>query len=130
MVIVYSWIVFFLVRKYTGRIYLYSCIQGVETWPTSLFNNFKQKELETKDPDNLADLVYKPALVKFLEEWNSLRPIEQRKLYSKPLQLPLSVELCLMESQNHDKDVYLKILLPFLDMIMRALTSFAKMIDN
>ncbi|CAI9284011.1 unnamed protein product [Lactuca saligna] len=98
----------FEVSKYTGRIHLYSCIQGVETRPTPLFKNFKPEELETKDPDNSADSIYKPALVKFLKEWNSLRPIEQRKLYSKPLQLPLSVELCLMESQNHDKDGLLK----------------------
>lgn len=104
----------FEVSKYTGRIHLYSCIQGVETRPTPLFKNFKPEELEIKEPDNLAqkcvkdDSIYKPALVDFVKEWNSLRPIEQRKLYNKPLQLPLSIELCLNESQNHDKEGLLK----------------------
>ncbi|CAH1428314.1 unnamed protein product [Lactuca virosa] len=71
----------FEVSKYTGRIHLYSCIQGIETRPTPLFKNFKPEELETKDPDNLADSIYKPALVKFVKEWNT---------------------------QNHDKDGLLK----------------------
>ncbi|XP_052624108.1 uncharacterized protein LOC111899795 [Lactuca sativa] len=97
--------ILFALSKYTGRIHLYSCIQRVETRPTPLFKDFKPEELETKDPDNLDDSIYKPALIKFLKEWNSLRPIEQRKLYSKPLQLPLSVESCLMEIQNHDKEM-------------------------
>ncbi|KAL4566487.1 hypothetical protein LXL04_030603 [Taraxacum kok-saghyz] len=97
----------FEVSKYTGRIHLYSCIQGVETRPTPLFKNFKPEELETKDPKD-DEPNYKPALVKFIKEWNSLRPIQQRKLYNKPLQLPLSVELCLMETPNHDKEGLLK----------------------
>lgn len=109
----------FEVSKYTGRIHLYSCILGVEARPTPLFKNFRPEELETKDPSihdskKLArkcikdDLIYRPALVYFVKEWNSLRPIEQSKLYNKPLQLPLAVELCLNESQNHDKEGLLK----------------------
>ncbi|XP_024977152.1 DNA annealing helicase and endonuclease ZRANB3 [Cynara cardunculus var. scolymus] len=109
----------FEVSKYTGRIHLYSCILGVEARPTPLFKNFRPEELETKDPPihdskKLArkcinyDLIYRPALVYFVKEWNSLRPIEQSKLYNKPLQLPLAVELCLNESQNHDKEGLLK----------------------
>ncbi|KAL0384868.1 UNVERIFIED_CONTAM: hypothetical protein Sradi_2881100 [Sesamum radiatum] len=39
----------------------------------------------------------------FIDEWKKLRPIEKRKLTNKPLQLPLSCELCyLNESLNHD----------------------------
>ncbi|KAF5796880.1 putative DNA helicase chromatin remodeling SNF2 family [Helianthus annuus] len=104
----------FEVSKYTGRIHLYSCIHGVETRPTPLFKNFRPDELETKKPsvdDKKCikdDSIYIPALLSFVEEWNSLRPIEQSKLYNKPLQLPLAVELCLNESQNHDKDGLLK----------------------
>ncbi|KAI3673372.1 hypothetical protein L6452_39490 [Arctium lappa] len=109
----------FEVSKYTGRIHLYSCILGVEARPTPLFKNFRPEELEIKDPPihdskKLArkcikdDLIYRPALVSFVKEWNSLRPIEQSKLYNKPLQLPLAVELCLNESQNHDKEGLLK----------------------
>lgn len=110
---------FFQVSKYTGRIHLYSCIHGVETRPTPLFKNFRPEELETNDPpvhNNLAhklindDLIYRPALLSFIDEWNSLRPIEQSKLYNKPLQLPLAVELCLNESQNHNKEVCLKVI--------------------
>ncbi|XP_076954030.1 uncharacterized protein LOC143628281 [Bidens hawaiensis] len=108
----------FEVSKYTGRIHLYSCIHGVETRPTPLFKNFRPEELETKDPSiddkKFAsksindDSIYRPALLSFVKEWNSLRPVEQNKLYNKPLQLPLAVELCLNESQNHDKDGLLK----------------------
>ncbi|KAL8226611.1 hypothetical protein R6Q57_016443 [Mikania cordata] len=109
----------FEVSKYTGRIHLYSCIHGVEARPTPLFKNFRPEELETKNPsvDDKRfdpkcikdDSIYRPALVSFLKEWNCLRPIEQSKLYNKPLQLPLAVELCLMnESQNHDKEGLLK----------------------
>ncbi|XP_076881682.1 uncharacterized protein LOC143529883 [Bidens hawaiensis] len=108
----------FEVSKYTGRIHLYSCIHGVEIRPTPLFKNFWPEELETKDPSiddkQFAsksindDSVYRPALLSFVKEWSSLRPIEQNKLYNKPLQLPLAVELCLNESQNHDKDGLLK----------------------
>ncbi|KAK9075476.1 hypothetical protein SSX86_003800 [Deinandra increscens subsp. villosa] len=108
----------FEVSKYTGRIHLYSCIHGVETRPTPLFKNFRPEELETGNPsiDDKKfgpkgikdDSIYRPALVSFVKEWNSLRPIEQSKLYNKPLQLPLAVELCLNESQNHDKEGLLK----------------------
>lgn len=124
MFIVYSnFDFFFQVSKYTGRIHLYSCVHGVETRPTPLFKNFQPEEFDTKDPpfnNNLArkcnegDLIYQPALLSFVEEWNGLRPIEQSKLYNKPLQLPLAVELCLNESQNHDKEVFLKVLHSFL----------------
>ncbi|KAK1435844.1 hypothetical protein QVD17_01615 [Tagetes erecta] len=107
----------FEVSKYTGRIHLYSCIHGVETRPTPLFKNFRPEELETKNPSAdkkitpeciKDDSIYMPALVSFLSEWNSLRPVEQSKLYNKPLQLPLAVELCLNENQNHDKEGLLK----------------------
>lgn len=42
----------------------------------------------------------------FSNEWNGLRPIQQNKLLGKPLQLPLSLELCyLKESPNHESGV-------------------------
>ncbi|KAI3717739.1 hypothetical protein L1987_69532 [Smallanthus sonchifolius] len=106
------------VSKYTGRIHLYSCIHGMETRPTPLFKNFRPEELDTKNPSvddkkfspkSIKDnSKYRHALVSFVKEWNSLRPIEQSKLFNKPLQLPLAVELCLNESQNHDKNGLLK----------------------
>lgn len=105
---------------------MYSCIHGVEARPTPLFKNFRPEELETKNPSAdkkitpeciKDDSIYMPALLSFLSEWNSLRPIEQSKLYNKPLQLPLAVELCLNESQNHDKEVCLKLCHSFIDVM-------------
>lgn len=81
--------------------------------------NFRQEEIELENAfacdsketvskyfkDNPA---YRHALWAFIDEWNNLRPIEQRKLRGKPLQLPLSVELCyLKESINHNTGVCL-----------------------
>ncbi|KAM7475665.1 hypothetical protein LguiB_022908 [Lonicera macranthoides] len=109
----------FEVSQYTGRIHLYSCIPGVDLRPRPLFENFRPEELELQPPteDSMKmdskcikeDLRYRNALVAFIKEWNSLRPIEQKKLLLKPLQLPLSVELCCLdESLNHDSGGLLK----------------------
>ncbi|GKU88872.1 hypothetical protein SLEP1_g3086 [Rubroshorea leprosula] len=110
----------FEVSRYTGRIHLYSCIRGTDSRPTPLFENFRPEELESanfptadskKPVSNLFknDSAYRHALKAFITEWHKLRPIEQRKLLRKPLQLPLSVELCyLQESSNHNRGGLLK----------------------
>lgn len=107
------------VSQYTGRIHLYACIPGVDLRPRALFENFRPEELESQNPptDDSKKIAYKcikddpryrHVLVEFIKEWNKLRPIEQKKLVAKPLQLPLSVELCcLKESLNHGVGVCL-----------------------
>ncbi|TYH80260.1 hypothetical protein ES332_D03G120800v1 [Gossypium tomentosum] len=110
----------FEVSAHTGRIHLYSCIQGKDLRPVPLFENFRLEEIELENAlacgsketvskyfkDNPT---YRHALWAFIDEWNNLRPIEQRKLRGKPLQLPLSVELCyLKESINHNTGGLLK----------------------
>ncbi|KAK8694990.1 hypothetical protein V6N13_072533 [Hibiscus sabdariffa] len=110
----------FEVSPYTGRIHLYSCIPGKDFRPVPLFENFRQEEIELENDlacDNKETVskyfkdnpTYRHALLAFIDEWNKLRPIEQRKLRGKPLQLPLSVELCyLKESINHNSGGLLK----------------------
>ncbi|KAE8731957.1 hypothetical protein F3Y22_tig00002338pilonHSYRG00223 [Hibiscus syriacus] len=110
----------FEVSQYTGRIHLYSCIPGKDLRPVPLFENFRQEEIELENAlasDNKDTVckyfkvnpAYRHALLAFIDEWNKLRPIEQRKLRGKPLQLPLSVELCyLKESINHNSGGLLK----------------------
>ncbi|KAL6574198.1 hypothetical protein OROHE_001102 [Orobanche hederae] len=104
----------FEVSQYSGRIHLYTCNPGVDSRPRPLFENFRPEELESQLPSaNCSqrltyscikdDPKYRHILLEFIEEWNKLRPIEQKKLLAKPLQLPLSVELCcLNNSINHD----------------------------
>ncbi|XP_027125391.1 uncharacterized protein [Coffea arabica] len=109
----------FEVSQYTGRIHLYSCIPGMDSRPRPLFLSFRPEELESEDlhEDVMIqgknciqdDHRYRSAVLMFMKQWNQLRPIERRKLLVKPLQLPLSTELCyLMESLNHDKGGLLK----------------------
>lgn len=106
--------------QYTGRIHLYSCIPGVDSRPRPLFENFRPEELDALNltgadtskktcaipvKDNPA---YRNVLLAFVIEWNNLRPIQQKKLLQKPLQLPLAVELCyLSEGTNHNGGVRL-----------------------
>lgn len=87
--------------------------------PRPLFENVRPEEIESEDAlaNNNKGTVSKyfkdnpgnrHALWAFINEWNKLRPIEQRKLRGKPLQIPLSVELCyLKESVNHNSGVCL-----------------------
>ncbi|CAI9111969.1 OLC1v1012325C1 [Oldenlandia corymbosa var. corymbosa] len=109
----------FEVSQYTGRIHLYSCIPGRDSRPQPLFLNFRQQEVEANEPSEDGSETantseedhnyYRSAVQLFLKEWNQLRPIERRKLFLKPLQLPLTVELCyLAEAINHDKMGLLK----------------------
>lgn len=109
----------FEVSQYTGRIHLYSCIPGIDSRPRPLFENFRPVELESPDlPANNSKAVsksikdnpaYRPVLLAFIKEWKNLRPIQRNRLLAKPLQLPLSVELCcLKENLNHDSGGLLK----------------------
>ncbi|KAJ4713121.1 DNA annealing helicase and endonuclease ZRANB3 [Melia azedarach] len=90
----------FEVSQYTGRIHLYSCIPGNDSRPRPLFQSFRPEELDNKErisqylKENPA---YRHAILAFISDWNMLRPIEQTKLLGKPLQLPLSVELCYLK---------------------------------
>ncbi|KAK6128150.1 hypothetical protein DH2020_038103 [Rehmannia glutinosa] len=109
----------FEVSQHTGRIHLYSCIPGTNSRPRPLFKNFRQEEVEcrplaeknerTSDKSIEDNSLYMEALMAFIKEWKELRPIEKRKLMNKPLQLPLSYELCyLNESLNHDNEGLLR----------------------
>lgn len=105
----------FQVSQYTGRVHLYTCIPGIDLRPRPLFLNFRPEEVELincsvddcqKTDFNLDATLYKHALQEFLGEWRKLRPIEQRKLHGKALQLPLDIELCyLKENINHNAAV-------------------------
>ncbi|GMN54237.1 hypothetical protein TIFTF001_023365 [Ficus carica] len=112
----------FEVSQYTGRIHLYSCISGKDTRPRPLFENFRVEELEplnssAADNEKKTNLnsvkdnpVYRSAALAFSKEWNKLRPVEQKKLIGKPLQLPLTVELSyLNEGVNHKSGGVLKV---------------------
>lgn len=100
---------------------MYACVSGIDTRPRPLFQNFHPEELESAVLDSLEqsgnavmefikeNISCKDLLVQFFKEWNSLRPIERNKLYGKPLQLPLELELCyLKESINHGTGGLLK----------------------
>lgn len=103
----------FEVSRYTGRIHLYACIPEIDLRPKPLFENFRPEECESPEEtssNNRSDWksikdnpAYRPSLLAFIDEWNNLKPIQRNSLLGKPLQLPLSIELCyLKESLNHD----------------------------
>lgn len=108
---------FFQVSQNTGRIHLYSCIPGKDPRPRPHCQNFRPEEIEAsnlseginkeKTHESITDdQVHVLAILEFLKEWKSLRPIEKRKLLGKPLQLPLSLELSyLSESISHNNEV-------------------------
>ncbi|KAF5187160.1 Pentatricopeptide repeat-containing protein [Thalictrum thalictroides] len=111
----------FELSQFTGRIHLYTCNLGKDSTPRPLFENFRPEELEslnlsavdaTKNRSQNVikeNPVYKDVLKTFVMEWNNLRPIEQKKLFGKPLRCPLSLELCLLqESKYHDSKGLLK----------------------
>ncbi|XP_068653942.1 uncharacterized protein [Aristolochia californica] len=111
----------FEVSQYTGRVHLYACIVGKDSRPRPLLENFRQEELESSLSSLInADKETTPKLLKensacrnvlleFIKEWNNLRPIEQKKLRGKPLQLPLELELCyLKQNLNHGSKGLLK----------------------
>lgn len=105
---------FWQVSRYTRRIHLYVCILGEDSRPRPVFQNFRQEELESMLSSNgdinketapqllLDNSAFYEVFQAFVKEWNELRPIEQNKLHGKPLQLPLSLELCyLKDTINH-----------------------------
>ncbi|KAF9593056.1 hypothetical protein IFM89_020063 [Coptis chinensis] len=66
-------------------------------------NDSAVNERKDRNPNLLKENpAYKNVLWTFIKEWNNLRPIEQKKLFGKPLRCPLSLELCfLKESISH-----------------------------
>ncbi|KAL1196782.1 TATA-binding protein-associated factor BTAF1 [Cardamine amara subsp. amara] len=110
----------FEVSQNTGRIHLYSCIPGKDPRPRPHFQSFRPEEIEASNPSEginkgkihesiTDDQVHILAILEFLKEWKSLRPIEKRKLLGKPLQLPLSLELSyLSENTNHNSQGLLR----------------------
>lgn len=99
----------FEVSKYTGRIHLYTCTPGTDSRPRPLFHSFRPEDVSLQSdisPDNKFlenSRGYVHGLLVFINQWNTLRPIQRRKLLGKPLQLPLAVELCyLTDGINHD----------------------------
>ncbi|XP_062187807.1 uncharacterized protein LOC133891109 isoform X2 [Phragmites australis] len=110
----------FEVSQHTGRIHLYSCVPGHDSRPKPLFENFLPEELDlplssSSDVKKTRTQLLKrnPAFCNvfkaFIKEWLALRPIDQKKLLGKPLQLPLSLELCfLKDSMNHSTEGLLK----------------------
>uniref|UniRef100_A0ACD5UK12 Uncharacterized protein n=1 Tax=Avena sativa TaxID=4498 RepID=A0ACD5UK12_AVESA len=98
----------FEVSRHTGRIHLYICVPGRDSRPRPLLQNFLPEEVELplcsgsgkKASGQL--LKSNPAFCSmfkaFVKEWLALRPIDQRKLLGKPLQLPLSLELCYLKN--------------------------------
>lgn len=101
--------------QHTGRIHLYVCIPERDSRPRPLYENLRPEELESPISSGKglittlllkSDTKFHHVLLKFLSEWGNLRPIERNKLLGKPLQLPLSFELCyLKESINHSSQV-------------------------
>ncbi|KAF3323361.1 DNA annealing helicase and endonuclease ZRANB3 [Carex littledalei] len=108
----------FEVSQHTGRIHLYVCVPERDSRPRPLYENLRPEELESPISSGKglittlllkSDTKFHHVLLKFLSEWGNLRPIERNKLLGKPLQLPLSIELCyLKESINHSSQGLLK----------------------
>ncbi|XP_072981422.1 uncharacterized protein [Typha angustifolia] len=111
----------FEVSQHTGRIHLYICIPGKDSRPRPLFENFRPEELDSlacssgqeKKEETLQVLKENPKLccvfTSFIKEWSSLRPIDRNKLLGKPLELPLSLELCYLKgNMNHSSEGLLK----------------------
>ncbi|XP_042500157.1 DNA annealing helicase and endonuclease ZRANB3 isoform X2 [Macadamia integrifolia] len=111
----------FEVSQYTGRIHLYSCVSGRDPRPKPLFQNFQPEEIESlnfsaaginkgRAPKFIQENpIYLDVLLVFITEWNDLTAFQKKKLLGKPLQLPLSLELChLKESLNHGTGGLLK----------------------
>lgn len=95
---------------------MYHCTPGTNSRPTPLFKSFRPEEVESRsvaaENEKTSDKpvedhsLYMEGLMVFISEWKELRPIEKSKLLNKPLQLPLSNELCyLNESLNHENGV-------------------------
>ncbi|KAI3976769.1 hypothetical protein MKX01_008627 [Papaver californicum] len=111
----------FEISQYTGRIHLYTCIPEKDSRPRLLCINFRPEEIgslnfsaadinkKTDGEFMMENEACQNILQEFMKEWNGLRPIDQKKLLGKPLQLPLTSELWyLKESINHGSEGLLK----------------------
>ncbi|KAF8668647.1 hypothetical protein HU200_051823 [Digitaria exilis] len=108
------------VSRHTGRIHLYSCVPGHYSRPKPLLENFLPEELNSPSCSS-SDVKARTLLLKkipafcnvfkaFIKEWLALRPIDRSRLLGKPLQLPLSLELCfLKDSINHSTEALFQI---------------------
>ncbi|EFJ17354.1 hypothetical protein SELMODRAFT_233770 [Selaginella moellendorffii] len=93
---------FFQVSSNTGRVHLYK--KSLEEPPvvTALSENFKPEDLEKLEqiPSTERNLLLPTCLLEntslvdasmaFIREWKTLRPVHRKRLYGRPLQLPLS----------------------------------------
>jgi len=84
---------------------------GEDLTPRSLSENFRAEEIIAGSNESASIFMkekgpYWLALLSFINEWKNLKRIEQKKLFGKPLQLPLALELLrISESGNHDSKV-------------------------
>ncbi|XP_024542351.1 DNA annealing helicase and endonuclease ZRANB3 [Selaginella moellendorffii] len=92
----------FEVSSNTGRVHLYK--KSLEEPPvvTALSENFKPEDLEKLEqiPSTERNLLLPTCLLEntslvdasmaFIREWKTLRPVHRKRLYGRPLQLPLS----------------------------------------
>ncbi|MCO5608942.1 hypothetical protein L7F22_063160 [Adiantum nelumboides] len=102
----------FEVSTNTGRIHIYTRSDSDGFRPKPLQVNFLPEDLEhLNDPSesnrsrNVLDCFDKsPSNLKcatdFLQQWNSLRPVDQKSLLGRPLQLPLAFELDCNKADN------------------------------
>ncbi|KAL9227343.1 hypothetical protein vseg_003040 [Gypsophila vaccaria] len=103
----------FAVSQYTGRIHLCTYENENDSTVKSLSENFRLEDI-TAGSTEVSEFIKKNsgfhlAMVSFINEWTSLKRMDQRKLFGKPLQLPLAIELLrLSESINHDSNGLLK----------------------
>ncbi|KAL2935367.1 DNA annealing helicase and endonuclease ZRANB3 [Bienertia sinuspersici] len=104
----------FAVSQYTERVHLCTLDNEGDSTLRSLSQNFRLEEISS-DPSEWASVFVKEdpacqhAIVSFIHEWKNLKRIDQRKLFGKPLQLPLAIELLrLSGSYNHDNNGLLK----------------------
>ncbi|XP_057517108.1 uncharacterized protein LOC130798224 [Amaranthus tricolor] len=104
----------FVVSQYTGRVHLCTYPPGEDSTPISLLENFRLEDIST-DSTAWAPVFIKrnpacqTAILRFINEWKNLKPIEKKKLSNKPLQLPLAIELLrLCGSDSHDSNGLLK----------------------
>lgn len=128
--------------KHTGRIHLYNCTPGTNCRPTPLFKNFRPEEVDcrsiaeenekTSNEPVEDNSFYMEGLMVFIQEWKDLRPIEKRKLLNKPLQLPLSNELCyLSESLNHENGVCMLVFILIMNkFILLAIICFMNYLNS
>ncbi|KAI5067217.1 hypothetical protein GOP47_0017745 [Adiantum capillus-veneris] len=111
--IVHQTFLMFEVSANTGRIHIYTRSGSDGFRPKPLHVNFLPEDIEDlNDPSqskgrsrNIPDCLREsPANLRcaadFLQQWNSLRPVDQKSLLGRPLQLPLAFELECSKADN------------------------------